>query len=101
MHINIGNSVIYWHIIQFLTLNSNNGSCKDIDCEISPLVVISKPELRFPSFKFSVVEYKESIFPHFLDLPLSIYLWGVQCGLLIHGLYPVDESLEDVGHMLQ
>lgn len=37
----------------------------------------------------------------FLTAPLSIHLWGVQCGLLVHGLYPVDESLENIGHMLE
>lgn len=34
-------------------------------------------------------------------LPLSVHLWGVQRGLLVHGLYPVDESLENVGHVFQ
>lgn len=37
----------------------------------------------------------------FLNGPLSVHLWGVQSGLLVHGLYPVDESLENVGHVFQ
>lgn len=36
--------------------------------------------------------------PH---LPLSIHLRGVQGGLLVHGLYPVDKSLKNVCHVLQ
>lgn len=39
-----------------------------------------------------------TIFHH---LPLSIHLWRVQGGLLIHGFNPVDKSLENVSHMLQ
>lgn len=37
----------------------------------------------------------------FFVLPLSIHLWGIQSGLLVHGLNPVDKSLENVGHVFQ
>ena len=37
--------------------------------------------------KSGFLRAKKTICP---NLPLSIDLWGVQCGLLVHGLNPVD-----------
>lgn len=39
--------------------------------------------------------------PPSFNLPLSVHLWGVQSRLLVHGLDPVDKSLENVGHVFE
>lgn len=37
----------------------------------------------------------------FLNSPFSVHLRSIKCRLLVHGLNPVDESLKDIGHVLQ
>lgn len=45
--------------------------------------------------------FNKIYFIHLFHWPLSVHLRGVQGGLLVHGLDPIDQSLENVGYVFQ